>query len=203
MIFRKDKRTFRALIALSVCVCLLLLVGLTPGAGAATTSVTATVGTTLTCTTDNSSTAFGTLSSGSITTAASNVTASLSCNSGGGCTLFVKDAGNASSPGLYAAAATSSPIILSATAALSAGTEGYGIQAATSSNGTGNTLTLSPIYLKTGNNVGGLSLTDVQLASTTSPVASREVVVTHKAAISGLTKAGSYADTITYSCTGN
>ncbi len=115
----------------------------------------------------------------------------------------MQDAGNGVSPGLYAPGATSTPIILSSTATLSAGTEGYGIQAATSSNGTGALLSVSPTYLKTGNNVGGLSLTSTPLASSTAPVASKEVIITHKAAISGLTKAGSYSDTITYSCLGN
>lgn len=168
-----------------------------------TTTVTATVGTTLSCTNDNASTAFGSLSVGSVNTASPNVTSTMSCNGGGGCTLYVSDAGNGVSPGLYAPLATSTPIILSATAALSAGTEGYGIQAATSTNGTGATLLLNSIYNKTSNNVGGLNLTSTEIASSTSPIASREVVITHKAAISGLTKSGSYSDTITYSCAGN
>ncbi len=175
----------------------------TPYADADTTTVTATVGTTLSCANDNASSAFGTLSVGSVNTASPNVTSTISCNSGGGCTFYVQDAGNGVSPGLYAAAATSTPLIPSATATLSPGTEGYGIQAATSSNGTGGLLSVSPTYLKTGNNVGGLNLTSTPLASSSAPIANKEVVITHKAAISGLTKAGSYSDTITYSCLGN
>ncbi len=192
------------LLSVPIAVVCCALVGLsTSVVQADTTTVTATVGTTLSCANDNASTAFGALSVGSVTTASPNVTSTLSCNSGGGCTFYVSDAGNGASPGLYAAAATGTPIILSATAALSAGTEGYGIQAATSSNGTGATLALSATYNKTGNNVGGLNLASTELASSTLPIASREVVITHKAAIGGLTKAGSYADTITYSCLGN
>lgn len=180
-----------------------VLADTTTSVQADTTTVTATVATTLTCSNNGTSTAFGTLSVGSVNTASPNVTSSLSCNSGGGCSLYVNDAGNGSSPGLYAATATTTPIILSASATLSAGTEGYGIQAATSSNGTGAALSLSPTYLQTGNAVGGLTLTSSLLASAASPVAGKEVIVTHKAAIGNLTKAGSYSDTITYSCLGN
>ncbi len=51
--------------------------------------------------------------------------------------------------------------------------------------------------------MGALFTADVVLASSTAAVTSREVVVTHKASISATTKAGSYADTITYSCIAN
>lgn len=187
-----------------VCIAVLLVVVyVSSNIDAATTTVTATVDTTLSCTNSASTTAFGSLAVGSVTTASPNVTSSLSCNSGGGCSLYVNDAGNGANPGLYAPAATGTPIILSSTATLTAGTEGYGIQAATSSNGTGATLDINSTYLKTGNLVGGLNLASTILASSSAPTASREVVITHKAAISGLTKAGSYSDTITYSCLGN
>jgi len=88
-------------------------------------------------------------------------------------------------------------------ATLSAGTEGYGIQAATTGTGSGGTLSINPIYDKAGNNVGGLTTGGATLASSTIAVTNREVVVTHKAAISTLTNAASYKDTITYSCVGN
>ena len=196
-----------ASVALSSIIAVVLMlwsIASTPSADAALiTTVTATVTNTVTCATLPGSTAFGTLSSGSVTTASPNATTTLSCNSGGGCTLYVADAGNASNPGLYAAAATGTPLILSSTATLSAGTEGYGIQAATTSAGTGSALTLSAIYLKTGNAVGGLNLAATQIASTTSPISSKEVIATHLAAIGVLTKSGSYADTVTYSCIGN
>ena len=93
-----------------------------------------------------------------------------------------------------------------ATAALSAGTEGYGIQATSTASGSGGTLGLNATYggskFNT-NNVGALSTSDVLLASSTVATTGREVVVKHKAAISTVTQSGNYTDTITYSCTGN
>jgi hypothetical protein len=89
------------------------------------------------------------------------------------------------------------------TATLVAGTDGYGIQAATTTNGSGSTLSLNSIYNQTGNTVGKLATTTQVLASSSSPTANREVVVTHKAAVSGLAPAGNYSDNIIYSCIGN
>ena len=113
----------------------------------------------------------------------------------------MQDSGGSGNPGLWNASA--SDIILSETATLSAGTEGYGIQAATSSGGSGGLLAISPVYAKSGNDVGGLSTTPLVLASSTAAITDREVIVAHKAAISPITASGSYADTITYSCVGN
>src|SRR3990167_7873209 len=95
-----------------------------------TVTVTATVTESVTCSTDNSTAALGTIAS---TSGTGNASTSFSCNTGLGCTLTVLDAGNAVNPGLT----TTSPayIIGSASAAfadtatLVAGTEGYGIQA--------------------------------------------------------------------------
>lgn len=166
-------------------------------------TVSATVSETVACSTNVGSTAFNELDLGSVNTASPNATTTLSCNSASGCTLNIQDAGNGSgSPGLYKSVAPTH-LIASASATLEDGTEGYGIQAATSSAGTGATLSLSDVYKQTGDAVGGLTTTNSAVASSSSPTANREVVVTHKAAISGLTSAGSYADTITYSCTGN
>lgn len=167
-----------------------------------TTSVTATVGSTVSCTTDGSTAALGTLVVGSVSTASPAITVTNSCNSGGGCTIYVNDAGNTSNPGLYAAAATGTPLIASATATLEAGTEGYGIQATTTGAGTGAALTLSATYNKASTDVGGLTIAATEIASAASPFSAKVITVNTLAAISGLTKAGSYADTITYSCTG-
>lgn len=158
--------------------------------------------TTVSCNTNISSTSFGTLSSGSITTASPNASTTMSCsNTSAGCSLTIQGAGNGVSPGL----ATTSPayLIPSTTATLSAGTEGYGIQATTTATGSGGTLTLNSLYNKIGNAVGALSLSAITLASSTVDVTNREVVVPHLAAISTQTQAGSYVDTITYSCTAN
>lgn len=156
---------------------------------------------TVSCSTNISSTAFGTLALGSINTSSPNASTTVSCTYAAGCTLNVSDAGNGSSPGL----ATTSPayLIPSNTTTLSAGTEGYGIQAATTATGSGATLGLNSTYNKSGNDVGGLSLSTTVLASSTATFTNREVVVTHRAAISNLTNAANYADTITYSCVGN
>ncbi|MFA6494861.1 MAG: hypothetical protein WC246_00650 [Candidatus Paceibacterota bacterium] len=156
---------------------------------------------TVSCSTSPSTTGFGTLTLSGVATASSNTTTTLSCTYGAGCTLYVSDAGSGSSAGLWASAV--SHLIGSANSTLVAGTEGYGIQAATSSAGSGATLTLASAYNQTGNTVGGLLLSQTSLASSTASFTGREVVTTHKAAINGVTPAGSYADTITYSCVGN
>jgi hypothetical protein len=162
---------------------------------------------TVSCSVDQSSTSFGILDSGTVNTASVVASTTMTCSYAGGCTMFVQDNGNSTttpgSPGLYAASATGTPLILSSTGTLSAGTEGYGIQAATTSAGSGATLILSTTYFKSGNDIGGLTTSAIAIASSTSAVTGREVVVTHKAAISGATPQGSYSDTITYSCVGN
>ena len=158
---------------------------------------------TVSCSTSISSTSFGTLDSGSIFTSSPNASTTMTCG-GTGCALYIKDAGGGGNPGLYNT--TSSALIrspntaLSATSTLVAGTEGYGIQATTTTSGSGGTLTIVNRYRTTGNSVGGLLLSDTILASSTSAVTGREVVVTHKAAVSGGTYSGTYLDTITYSC---
>ena len=165
-------------------------------------TVSATVSQTVSCTASTSTTAFGTLTTSAVSTSTPDVTVSLSCNYAAGGTLKVHDAGNTTNPGLYSTTATY--LVTSTTATLSAGTAGYGIQASTNANGSGGTLTINPTYDKTGDNVGGLTIADTNISSSTEPIASRETVVKHKAAISGLTKAATdYADTLTYSCTGN
>jgi hypothetical protein len=167
----------------------------------ATVTVSATVGSSVTCSTATTTTAFGTLTTGAVSTSTPNASSTLSCNTALGCTLNISDAGNGSSPGL----ATTSPayLIASADTTLSAGTEGYGVQSATTTTGTGIALGLNSKYRVSGNQVGGLTTSTTVLASSTGPSSNREVVVTHKAAVGGLTPAGTYVDTITYACTGN
>ncbi len=187
------------------------LVGV-PSATAATTSavtVTATVGTSISCSTDNSSTAFGTLTTGSITTSTPTASTTMSCNIGNGCTLYINDVGNGANGGL----ATTSPAYLipspnaayNATATLVAATEGYGVIGTTTAVGSGGALGIAARYLQdfAGNTVGGLTVSTLTLASSTVAVSNREVVVKHKAAISGTTQAASYTDTITYTCLSN
>ena len=171
--------------------------------GAGVVTVTASVGETVSCTTniDAGSTAFGTLTTAAVFTSTPNASTSLSCNTGLGCTLRVNDLGNGASPGL----ATSSPayLIPSANATLAAGTEGYGIQATSTTGGSGGTLTINTTYNVTSTDVGGLTIAQTILASSTAAVTSRPVLVKHLAAISATTQTAVYTDTITYSCTGN
>ncbi len=173
-----------------------------------TVTVSADVATSVSCNVSTSTTAFGTLSVSVVNVSSPNVTTTLSCNFSNGCNLKVSDQGDSTNGGLYKGNAPTHLIpspnsSFSATATLVAGTEGYGIQGATTTAGSGGTLTLSARYNVTGDTVGGLTTTSIALASSSEPVSNREVVVTHKAAISGLTKGGSYSDTITYSCAGN
>lgn len=162
---------------------------------------TAAAGGTVSCSTSVASTDFGLLDSSSITTASPNASTTMTCDFATGCSLFVQDAGDSSNPGL----ATTSPayLIPSVTATLVAGVEGYGIQGATTTVGSGNVLNLNPAYNVSANNVGQFFLAAKTLASSTAAITNREVLVTHKVAISGLTVTAKYVDTITYSCTGN
>lgn len=170
-------------------------------------TVTATVGTSVTCTLSTTTTNFGTIDTFQVYTSSPNVTTIVSCNPPAGCTVQIQDQGDGTNGGLYSSSANylvPSPASgFPSTATLVAGTEGYGIQAATTTAGSGGTLSLNSIYTQGGNTVGRLATTQTVLASSSQPVANREIVVTHKAAVSGLTPAGSYSDTITYTCLSN
>jgi len=171
-------------------------------------TVSATVSETVSCTASTSTTAFGTLTTSAVSTSTPDVTITMSCNYASGCTLKVQDDGNATNPGLYSTTVAyligSADAAYADTATLAAGTEGYGIQGSTNANGSGGTLTIATRYNQTGNAVGGFEITDQSISSSTEPIANRETVVKHKAAISGLTKAATnYSDILTYSCTGN
>lgn len=173
-----------------------------------TVSVSATVTTSITCNLSTTTTAFGNIDPSAVYTSSPNVTTTVSCNPGAGCKVTINDQGDGTNGGLYKSSAPTYLIYspasgFPATSTLSAGTDGYGIQAATTTAGSGGTLSLNSIYTYGGNTVGKLATTTQTLASSSQPVANREVGVTHKAAVSGLAPAGSYADTITYSCSSN
>jgi len=179
-------------------------------ATAATSSVTvsASITAVISCSTNTGSTSFGTLIDSAVAISSPNASTTMSCiNSSLGCTLYAKDAGGGGNPGLWNS--TSSALIkspnasFSATSTLAAGTEGYGIQATTTAAGSDATLTIAARYLQTGDTVGGLATSSITLASASAASSNRETVVTHKAAVASVTPAGSYADTITYECTGN
>jgi len=185
-------------------------------ATSSTVTVTASVSSAISCSTDQTSSAFGTLTSGSISTSTPSASTTMACaNNVAGCTLSVNDAGGNDNPGLWNA--TSSELIESpnaaydATTTLVAGTEGYGIRATTTSEGTGASLSIATRYntgLANGllgdvADVGGLTTTTLTIASTTATTSARSIVITHKAAIDSNTAGGNYDDTITYSCTAN
>ena len=163
-------------------------------------------GPTISCSTNITSTDFGALTTASITTSSPHASTTMSCSgTTSGCTLYVKDAGNGTNPGL----ATTSPAYLipspaagfPATTTLSIGVEGYGIQATTTVAG----LTIDARYnwATSTNIVGGFALTNQRIASSTADISGAVVIVTHKAAISDLSIAAKYADTITYECVVN
>ncbi len=195
------------LLGFSLVIFLLLTAQYLTQTSAQTVSVSATVPTSVTCNLSTTTTAFGSITPSSVFTSSPNVTTTVSCNPAAGCQVQINDAGDGTNGGLWNSSASyliPSPASgFPSTATLSAGTDGYGIQAATTGAGSGGTFTLNSIYNQTGNTVGRLSTTTVQLASTTQPAANREIVVTHKAAVSGLAPAGSYTDTITYTCVSN
>lgn len=189
---------------------------LVEGDAGGTVTVSATVGTSVSCDSDTEgggdATDFGTITiGGSPDTADSYASTTMSCNYGPGCTLSVMDRGddvNAPlSPGL--ASTTAGYLIPSsiteATSTLVSGTEGYGIQASSTGWGSG-TYNVSQRYdiaLLGANDVGNLATTTLELASSTEPITKRELIIEHIASISGLTEAAKYDDVITYSCLGN
>lgn len=177
-------------------------------------TVSATVATTISCSSNITSSTLGTLTSSAVSTSTPNASTTISCsNNSLGCTLSINDTGTTTQGGgLWNS--TSSKLIPSpnsafnATATLAAGTEGYGIQGTTTAAGSGAALNIALRYIQTGaavtNNVfGGLTTTTLTLASSTASSTSKEIVVTHGAAIAVSTPGGTYNDTVTYSCTAN
>jgi len=148
---------------------------------------------TITCSLSATSTSFSNLSPSAVSTSSPDIT--ITITSSGGFQINVKDAGNGTNPGLYK---STTPIYLvtSTDATLSAGYDGYGIQATT----TNTSIAINSKYNKSGNNVGGFSLTDVVLATSSVAVSSSTINVKHKASISAVAPIGNYQDTITYTC---
>ncbi|MBI4948013.1 hypothetical protein HY844_00420 [Candidatus Berkelbacteria bacterium] len=170
-------------------------------------TVTASVDSSLACTVDNTSTAFGTFVVNTIDTASSTITWTVSTNATSGYALTVRDQGNGTNPGLYSAAAGyligSADNSFNNAGDLGALSIGYGLQGTKTDGDAGSAATtVAATYNVTGNNVGGFERTATTLASATGPVANATVTSTLKAKISGLVPAGSdYTDTLTYVCT--
>ncbi len=134
----------------------------------------------------------GTLSVASIETS-SDLTATVSTNATGGYTMRIRGTGDTTNDGLYNSSAGT--LIDSVGATLSAGTEGYGFQASST------TASVDAKYDLTGNAVGELATTNQTLSTNSGPVTSEETVGRFKATISGSTTAGSYSDTVYFSVT--
>jgi len=163
-------------------------------------AVTASVDPTLTFTVSDTLTAFGTLSSTSVTTSSPNITLTVSTNAQSGYTITVKDAGNGTNPGLYNS--TAAFIIGSAdysygNSANLASVAGYGIQ------GSSATATVASPYNVSGDNVGGYELVAQNLATYSGLADNHTITITSKAKITGSTPAGAYTDTVTVIATGN
>lgn len=162
-------------------------------------TVSATVESMISCTTPSTATGFGSLNNLAVATSTPNATTTVSSN--GTVYVKIKDNGDGTTnPGLYKSTATtdligSADASYADTATLSAGTEGYGIQATTTG-----TIVIATRYLKTGTDVGGFERTDQTMASSSAAVSSNIITVIHKAAVSTTNVAGDYADTITYTC---
>lgn len=159
-------------------------------------TLTASVDASMTFSLSGTTSAFGVLSTGAVTTASPNITLTIGTNTNGGYTVYVKDQGNGTNGGLYNAGQSYN--LASGTATLASGTEGYGINA-TSANAT-----ITAPYVAAGNNVGQLQRVGQSLATFgTFTSSNHTIAVSHMAAISASTRPGSYTDTITYVATGN
>ena len=156
---------------------------------------------TVSCDADITSTAFGTLTPSSVFTASPNASTTMTCGAPG-CTLSITsaNAGLATSTPAYTIPSTSPTQNLE-----SGGTEGYGITATTTAGGSGGTLAIYSRYDfdNGGSTVGGLTTGGFGVASSTAAITNRQLIIKHRAAISVLTNAAQYEDTLTYSCAGN
>ncbi len=145
-------------------------------------AVTATVDPTITMSLSGNSTAFGTLSSTSVTTSSPNITLTISTNATNGYTVTVQDAGNAANPGLYNSTAAfligSGDYSYNNSADLGS-VAGYGAQCSSAS------ATCSSPYNVSGNNVGGYELTAQNFATYNSTADGHTITITNKAKVTG------------------
>ncbi|MCL4392956.1 DUF2341 domain-containing protein [Patescibacteria group bacterium] len=134
----------------------------------------------------------GTLSPTSVSSTSNSLTLSSNASNGSNISVFDVNAG------LYNTA--DSHKIASSTATLSAGSEGYGINASTTYSG----LNIQYPYNGTGDSVGALlSSASSILCSDTTTVNVASITVNYLASISNITPSGPYSDTVTFIATGN
>jgi hypothetical protein len=168
-------------------------------------TVNAVVDPRITCSFTGLTTTFASLT-GPVTTSNTNTTITVSTNAANGFNISVRDEGDGTNPGLYKSTVPtyligSADNSFSNTATLTNDVDGFGIQGSVS-GGSGATVTIDARFNQSGNTVGGLERTAINLASSNGAVASRVITIVHKAAVSGLAPAGVYTDTLTYVCTG-
>jgi hypothetical protein len=154
-------------------------------------AISATVNPTITFSISSNSIGFGVLTATAVSSQTNTLTLSTNASDGANITVYDLNAGLLQN-------VTSGHLIASATATLAAGTEGYGING----TGGGGLATVSP-YNGTGDAVGALQKSAQSLASISTPVSGGTVTVNYLAAISAVTPAGTYADTVTFIATGN
>jgi len=172
-----------------------------------------TVASALTCSITPSTLSFGTLNTSSVSETTNTATTTITAP--GAVRLDIYDWGDNINldPGLWNSTSGPDTIVSpnaaeDATATLQSGVEGYGIIAATTTAGSGTLTTAqryNSFYLSgfDPDAVGGLEWgtgSAVIIASSSAAVTDREIVVTHKAAISASTFIGDYKDTIIYTC---
>lgn len=200
-------QTFIKVLFIATTLSLIMVAGLvlplySEGATSSVT-VTATVGSSVSCSSAGAPN-FSALTSAGISTADVPATTTMSCNSALGCNLTVSSTVLNGVAGL----ASTTDIIESqtdtnTTKVLSAGTDGYGMQVTSTAAGSGAVLGVVSRWVQTGDTVGLVSSTAISVASASSPFSSRELSQTFKAAVSALTQSTNYVNTLTYTCTSN
>jgi hypothetical protein len=161
--------------------------------------ISATVDPNITFSLSSTSASLGTMTTGAVAASAA-ITLTMGTNAVSGYVVTIQDEGSGAADGLYKASAPTR-LIDSQTGDLSAGTEGYGVDATT---GTGSPTIVSPYDQGGTNPVGALQRTPQNMVSYSGPTGTtnQTATVIFRAAISASTPAGSYADTITLIMTG-
>ncbi len=165
-------------------------------------TVSATVAAGISCNFSTDTASFGTLTTSLVTTAYGSTTVNV--NSNAVAVLKAQDDGGAGNPGLWYAGGSdligSADSVYGNTASLTAGIEGYGLQATSTNFGTAMTIATRYDNASTTADVGGFELSNVNVASSTGAVTDARIILYYQAAISGANQAGSYVDVITYTC---
>jgi hypothetical protein len=162
-------------------------------------AVTATVAPTFTFAFGNNAQSLGTLSTGSVTSGG-GTTITVTTNAASGWNAWVKSANAGLTSTVASATIATSGSIDAAPSSLSAGTEGYVLDADLTTNAAnGGTPTIAAEYDGTTTSQGGTLSTSYQLFASSNGAAGGDVItLIPRTAISGLTKAATdYADTLT------